>query len=79
MIIDDRLAIKRLRSGDVIHCGHVDGVERWWFETPYAEVEDGFHRRMRKQLGRRYAVVPLGSGLFDTTQAQTWTAQRVSR
>jgi hypothetical protein len=77
MLIDEKLALKRLRRGDVIHREVSEGVTRWWFETPYAEVSPEAGPGLVAKLGKKYVVKPQGDGLFGTETSQTWRAEKV--
>ena len=56
-------AMRRLRSGEVIHVTFRDGVEHWWFDGPHADLapdDVGLIRRL---------VVGCGDGLFEHSQS----------
>lgn len=57
----------RLAKGDKIHMQYADSVRQWWFDSPYAEVDDADMQALQRAGRVRGAE----------SHSQTWEAFEV--
>ena len=74
--IDRKTALRRLRTGAILHREFREELECWWIESPHAEVPAAIAAAIKAKPGKGRRMVPCGDGLFGAATSQSWLMER---